>query len=611
MRWLHRYTRLLAVASLLLITAGGLVTSTGSGLAVPDWPNTYGYFMFTFPLSSMVGGILYEHGHRLIASVVGMLTIGLALWLARVEPRRWVRRLGWIALVAVVVQGVLGGMTVLYFLPAPISISHAGLAQLFFVLIVSLAIFTSPGWHDHYRGRAAPGAGPRASAADPILARLAMILPAVIYVQILVGATMRHTGAGLAIPDVPLVFGGIVPPEWTGAIAIHYAHRVGAVLTTAFVFITAGHVLRHHGARRELARPSMLLAALVLIQVGLGGWTVLSERQMAINTAHVAVGALLLVTSVVLALRVHRAWFADAGEARHATSPAAADPLHRALHFLALTKPRLNTLVVASAGVGYWLGAAGPVDLMVTLHLLMGTALVAGSAAALNQVAERDIDRRMARTRMRPLPANRVTPFEARLFGALLGVAGLLELAVWVHTLAATVALATLLSYVWVYTPLKRRTGWATVIGAVPGALPPVIGWTAARGALGVEALVLFGIVFFWQMPHFHALSWLHRDDYVRSGLPLLAAGDPDGRRMARHALGYAAALVPVSLAPAVVGLAGMAYLALATLLGSLFVLLAILFLQQRSEWRARALFVGSLVYLPVLWSALLIGRMV
>ena len=285
--------------------------------------------------------------------------------------------------------------------------------------------------------------------------------------------------------------------------------------------------------------------------------------------------------------------------------------MHRALHFLALTKPRLNTLVVASAGVGYWLGAAGPVDLMVTLHLLMGTALVAGSAAALNQVAERDIDRRMARTRRRPLPAYHVTPFEARLFGALLGVAGLLELAVWVHTLAATVALTTLLSYVWIYTPLKRRTGWATVIGAVPGALPPVIGWTAARGALGVEALVLFGIVFFWQMPHVHALSWLYRDDYVRAGLPLLAAGDPDGRRTARHALGYAAALVPVSLAPAVVGLAGMAYLALAALLGSLFVLLAILFLQQRSEWRARALFVGSLVYLPVLWSALLIERMV
>ena len=323
MQWLHRYTRLLAVASLLLITAGGLVTSTGSGLAVPDWPNTYGYFMFAFPLSGMVGGILYEHGHRLIASVVGLLTIGLAIWLARVEPRPWVRRLGWIALAAVIVQGILGGITVLYFLPAPISISHAGLAQLFFTLIVSLALFTSPGWHDWYRAPAEAATGPRASATDPILARLSVVLPAVIYLQILVGATMRHTGAGLAIPDFPLVFGGIVPPEWTSAIAIHYAHRVGAVLTTGFVFATATHVLYHHRARGELARPSMLLGALVVVQVGLGGWTVLSGRQVAINTAHVAVGALLLVTSVVLALRVHRGRFADAEEERRAASPAA------------------------------------------------------------------------------------------------------------------------------------------------------------------------------------------------------------------------------------------------------------------------------------------------
>ncbi len=327
MRWLHRYTRLLAVASLLLITAGGLVTSTGSGLAVPDWPNTYGYFMFAFPLSGMVGGIFYEHGHRLIASVVGMLTIGLAIWLALVEPRRWVRRLGWIALAAVIVQGILGGITVLYFLPAPISISHAGLAQLFFTLVVSLAIFTSPGWHDHYRDRPDASAGPHASAGDPILARLAVALPAVIYLQILAGATMRHTGAGLAIPDFPLVFGGIFPPEWTGAIAIHYAHRVGAVLATALVFATAGHVLRHHRTRSELTRPSILLGALVVIQVGLGGWTVLSERQVAVNTAHVAVGALLLVTSVVLALRVHRGSFTDAVGVDRAASSATAGRL--------------------------------------------------------------------------------------------------------------------------------------------------------------------------------------------------------------------------------------------------------------------------------------------
>ena len=316
MRWLHLYLKFVVAASLLLIVAGGLVTSTGSGLAVPDWPNTYGTFMFAFPLSKMVGGIFYEHGHRLIASTVGLLTIALAIWMTRTEPRRWVRRLGWTALAAVIVQGLLGGITVLYFLPAPISISHAGLAQLFFALVVSLALFTSPGWR----------AG-RAAARDPeddVLPRLALATPVLIYVQILLGATMRHTGAGLAIPDFPLAFGHLLPPEWNAGIAIHFAHRVGAAAVTAVVAATAGHLLFHHRERSELTHPALLLAALVVVQVGLGAWTVLSGRQVAVNTAHVAVGAATFATSVVLALRVHRQRFPDtAGHPRQASHTAA------------------------------------------------------------------------------------------------------------------------------------------------------------------------------------------------------------------------------------------------------------------------------------------------
>ncbi len=314
MRWLHFYLRFVAAASLLLIVAGGLVTSTGSGLAVPDWPSTYGAFMFAFPLSKMVGGIFYEHGHRLIASCVGLLTIGLAIWIACIEPRGWVRRLGWAALVAVIVQGLLGGITVLYFLPAPISISHAGLAQVFFVLVVSLTLFTSPGWRAGHGRGGAPD--------DDVLARLALAAPAVIYGQILLGATMRHTGAGLAIPDFPLAFGHILPPHWNAGIAIHFAHRIGALVVTAIVMATAGHLLFHHRDRRDLTHPALLLAALVAVQVGLGAWTVLSGRQVAVNTAHVAVGAVTLATSMVLALRVHRGWFPDAArDAGRASSP--------------------------------------------------------------------------------------------------------------------------------------------------------------------------------------------------------------------------------------------------------------------------------------------------
>lgn len=311
MRWLHYYLRFVAAASLVLIVAGGLVTSTGSGLAVPDWPNTYGTFMFAFPLSKMVGGIFYEHGHRLIASTVGLLTIGLAVWLARVEPRRWVRRLGWTALAAVIVQGLLGGITVLYFLPAPISISHAGLAQLFFALVVSLALFTSPGWRAGHDAANPPD--------DGVPARLALVAPVLIYGQILLGATMRHTGAGLAIPDFPLAFGHLLPPAWDAGIAIHFAHRVGAAVVTAVVAATAGHLVFHHRRRRELTRPALLLAAVTAVQVGLGAWTVLSGRQVAVNTAHVAIGAVTFATSIVLALRVHRGRFPDTGSRpRHA-----------------------------------------------------------------------------------------------------------------------------------------------------------------------------------------------------------------------------------------------------------------------------------------------------
>ena len=311
MRWLHYYLRLLAAASLLLIAAGGLVTSTDSGLAVPDWPNTYGYFMFAFPFSKMVGGILYEHGHRLIASVVGLLTIGLAVWAWRVETRAWVRRLAWIALGAVVAQGLLGGITVIYLLPKPISISHAGLAQLFFALVVSLGIFTSSGWR--------AGFGRKEPLDDPVLGRLALAVPALVYVQILLGATMRHNDAGLAIPDFPLAFGRLLPPDWSLGIALHFAHRLGAVAVTVAAVVLIVRILRFHRHRLELFRPAMLLGLVLVTQIGLGAWTVWSGLQPHINTAHVAIGGLLWVVSVALGLRVHRAWFGDASAIRAAS----------------------------------------------------------------------------------------------------------------------------------------------------------------------------------------------------------------------------------------------------------------------------------------------------
>ena len=307
---LRLYTRFVALSTAVLIFAGGLVTSTGSGLSVPDWPNTYGWFMYTFPLEKMVGGIRYEHSHRLIASGVGFLILVLAAWLWRAESRPFVRRLGYVALAAVITQGILGGITVLWFLPDPISIAHASLAQIVFCLTVAIALFTSRGWtHD---GLALPD--------DRLLRRLTVLTTAWVYVQILMGATMRHTDAGLAIPDFPLAFGHLVPPYWDPKIAIHFAHRVGALVATALILAAAGHVLYHHRAHSALVRPAILLVALLTIQITLGAFTVLTAKHYVINSLHVVTGACVLATSLVLMLRSHRRVFLAA--ARTMAAPA-------------------------------------------------------------------------------------------------------------------------------------------------------------------------------------------------------------------------------------------------------------------------------------------------
>jgi len=282
----------------------------------------------------------------------------------------------------------------------------------------------------------------------------------------------------------------------------------------------------------------------------------------------------------------------------------------RALDFLSLTKPRLNLLVLVTTLAGLYLASPDGVALALAAHTLVGTALVAGGAAALNQVWERETDRLMERTRGRAVPRGRVRVAEGTWFGLLLSSAGLVELAVWTTPAAAAVAAATLLSYVLVYTPLKTRTSLATLVGAVPGALPPVIGWAAATGDITLPAIVLFGIVFFWQMPHFLAIAWMYKADYAAAGIPLLPVEEPDGQRTGRQALLYTAVLWPVSLLPAGVGLAGTTYSAVATSLGIVFIWLSIVFARHRSHENARQLFLFSITYLPLLLGALVADRL-
>jgi protoheme IX farnesyltransferase len=297
---------------------------------------------------------------------------------------------------------------------------------------------------------------------------------------------------------------------------------------------------------------------------------------------------------------------ANAAVERHAVAGTRSRPID----FVTLTKPRLNLLVLVTTLGGLYLASPEGVTISLLVHTLVGTALVAGGAAALNQVWERDTDRLMRRTSGRPLPQGRLGVNEGTWFGVLLTSIGLIELTFGTNSMAAAVALATSASYVLAYTPLKTRTSLATLVGAVPGALPPVIGWAAATGEITLPALVLFGIVFFWQMPHFLAIAWMHRNDYARAGIPLLPVLEPDGRRTGQQALLYAAALWPVSLLPAVVGLAAAPYTIVATALGFIFIGLSALFARDRSMVSARRLFLFSITYLPLLWGALVADRL-
>jgi len=250
------------------------------------------------------------------------------------------------------------------------------------------------------------------------------------------------------------------------------------------------------------------------------------------------------------------------------------------------------------------------VDLLLFAHTLLGTALVAGGTNALNQLSERDVDARMRRTRGRPLPSGRLSPGAAGAFAAAISVAGVIYLAATVNLLTAGLAALTLLSYVFLYTPLKRRTSLNTLVGAIPGALPIVGGWTAAGGRLDVAAGALFWILFLWQLPHFLALAWIYRDDYRAGGLVMLGGEDPSGRLTGRMSLLFALALVPVSLAPTLLGLTGGLYFAGALVLGAVYTGAGAALSFATTDRRARRLFLTSIAYLPALLALMVLDRL-
>lgn len=278
--------------------------------------------------------------------------------------------------------------------------------------------------------------------------------------------------------------------------------------------------------------------------------------------------------------------------------------------YLQLTKPRITWLILMSTAVGFFFGARGAGwEWLVLLHTIIGTGLIASGTAALNQWMERDADARMNRTKQRPLPAGSISPSRAFWFAVALSVLGFVELWLGANLLTAFLGAFTLASYLFVYTPLKRVTPHSTTIGAIPGAMPPVIGYAAARGDLNMEALALFAILFFWQFPHFYSIAWLYREDYGRAGIRMLPVVDPSGERTARQILVTGLFLIPVSLLPSWLGMAGNLYGAGAVLLGIMYFWYGVRVNRERTLLRARGVLMASIVYLPLLYVLLLADR--
>jgi heme o synthase len=282
----------------------------------------------------------------------------------------------------------------------------------------------------------------------------------------------------------------------------------------------------------------------------------------------------------------------------------------RFMDYWTLTKPELTFLSVVTALTGYYLGAQGALHAPILLHTLLGTALVGGGAGALNQYVERQDDALMKRTENRPVPSGRVHPFEALVFGMLISVLGIAELSLYVNALTGFLASITLVSYLFLYTPLKRITPLSTIVGAFPGAIPPVMGWTAARNEITPEAIALFALLFVWQIPHFLSLAWMYRKDYARAGYRLLTVVEPEGNMAARQILAYTALLVPLTILPWSMGMFGVLYLSLALLLSLAFLGVTIVLARQRSNSAAKLVFAGSLIYLPALMAIMVVDTL-
>jgi protoheme IX farnesyltransferase len=583
-----------AVATFVLIAVGGLVRATDSGLGCPDWPLCFGDWLPPAELDPWI-----EHSHRLIAAgFVGPLVaaVGLITVFSRRRHDRPLLAAAVVAGILVIAQSLLGALVVLQGLPAELVTTHLAMA----LTVLAAAIFIAE--------RASHGPMPSAHA-RPRLTRLVAVAALAVFAQMLLGSWVTGQHAGLAFSDVPLMDGAVIPTIDGDTQAIHAAHRAMSVVVAALVVWTAIDI--HRSTATPLPRRlAIVLVALVALQVALGLANVASRLSAFFVVPHLAVGAAMWGTSVWLLLSVRRLRPSEM-RARVART-AETGPIDTARAYIALTKPRIIELLLVTTIPTMVLAAGGLPSPWLVAAVIVGGTLAAGGANAINMYVDRDIDDLMRRTRHRPLPRHAVEPRAALYFGIGLSVAAFAWLALTVNLLSAVLALSATAFYVFVYTMwLKRTTPQNIVIGGAAGCVPVLVAWAAVTGEVGLPALVLFAIVFYWTPPHFWALALRYRGDYAAARVPMLPVVRGEAET-ARQIVLYTIALVAVSLLLFPAAGMGLIYLVAAIVLGILFLWRALRLRADASDGRAAiVLFRYSISYLTLLFAAVAIDALV
>lgn len=591
-RWL---ALAVAIAGYLLIVIGGTVRVTGAGLGCgPEWPLCNGRLVPGWDLLAWI-----EYVHRLIALAVILLTgaVAVASWRAR-SPDRWMVRLPLIAAGLVLVQAMLGAITVWTHLEAAVVALHLGVALSYLAVALVLAFRT---WFP---------ALARVAGRSPLRPWLVAALGAV-FLLMLSGAYTAKRGAGFACPEWPFCGGFWIPTGWTN-VDVHLTHRLIALVAVLLVAGVAWKARRVRGESPWVVGLVTAAAVLMVAQVFVGAANIWFRLHPAVSVAHLAVATIVWVLLVLAVLADRALASATVQQERAAVRGAMQRPLGEVVRdYLVLTKPGVMVLLLVTTLCAMLVAAQGVPSLWTLFWTLVGGALASGGAGAINHYVDRDIDAIMTRTRRRPLPAGRVAPEYALLFGIVLSVLAVYVLTAFVNPVAAVLSLSGNLFYVFVYTIwLKRNTPQNIVIGGAAGAVPPLVGWAAVTGQVSVPALLMFLLVFAWTPPHFWALALYKRGDYAAAGVPMLPAvrGEEETRR---QILAYTVAMVLASLLFYPLGVLGVPYLVAAMVLGARFLWLVARLYRERSDQLAKRVFLYSMQYLGLLFAAMVIDAVV